>query len=311
MKYYLSIDGGGTKIDAVIFDENLKIHSQLTYNGGINARTLASEVVENNIVGCLNMVKDAAPDIKFEKIYGFFMHNQEIFARHASAIIGCGNVEALQEGVQGLLCGGLYPNGVLLLCGTGSDAFVIKDGATVDIIGGWGAVLGDEGSGYSIGKAAMNAAIAYYEQRAPYTMLYDAVINKYPAETFRKSVYGIYSSKEPVRAVASFAKDAEEAADKGDGIAISIFEDAAAALADIVITAYKKHDLPKDFPLTFTGGLLKHDIKRENPLIFGKLRAILEKHGITNLSIDIFPPVFGGVISHAYSTSRTEKDIQI
>lgn len=304
MDHFISFDGGGTKIDAIVFDENLNTVFKTTYNGGINARTLAPDVVEKNIVGCMEQIKSGINGLNIKRMYGFFMHNQLLFEKHGRDILGCGEVVVIDEGVQGILCGGIYPSGVLLLCGTGSDAFVVQNGQTVDIIGGWGALLGDDGSGYSMGKAALNAAIAYYEKRIDYTLLYDAVIKKYPAESFRKSVYGVYAGTEPVRAIADFAKDAEIAADKGDKAALQIFEDAATSLAQYVITAFNKHDLPLDTPVTFTGGILKHDISREKPLILGKIEEILSSCGITNLKTDIKPAVFGGMIYHEMSHKK-------
>ena len=298
MDFFISFDGGGTKIDAIVFDECLNTVFKTTYDGGINPRTLAADVVEKNIIGCMEQIRSGTNGLKIKRMYGFFMHNQHLFEKHGKYILGCGDIVSIDEGVQGILCGGIYPSGVLLLCGTGSDAFVVQDGSTVDIIGGWGALLGDEGSGYSIGKAALISAVAYYEKRAKHTLLYDAVIKKYPAESFRKSVYGVYAGAEPVRAIADFAKDAEIAADKGDKAALQIFDDAAAALSQYVITAFNKHNLPLDTPVTFTGGILKHDISREKPLMLDRLRKILSSHGITNLKTDIKPAVFGGMIYH-------------
>lgn len=298
MEHFISFDGGGTKIDAIVFDENSSIITKITYNGGINPRSLPADVVEKNVRGCLEQIRKSAPALNVKRMYGFFMHNESLFAALGSEILNCGEVTVVDEGVQGILCGGIYPNGVLILCGTGSDAFVVQNGKTVDIIGGWGSLLGDDGSGYSIGKDALNAAIAYYEGRGEYTQLYDAVIKKYPAESFRKSVYGVYGGSEPVRAIADFAKDAEAAADNGDRIARQIFADAALSLAQYAITAFNKHRLPQDTPVTFTGGILKHDISRSSPLIMDTLTSTLALHGISNLKTDIKPPVFGGMIYH-------------
>ena len=301
MKYFLAVDCGGTKIASVVFDETLKIHEKTEFSGGANAKTLSSEVLNSNIRNALTDVKNHLGDKKIEKMYGFFMHNESLFAKHGEEILDCGDVTEIPEGALGVLCGGIYPDGALLLCGTGGDVFVIKNGSVADIIGGWGAILGEKGSGFAIGKAAINCAIAYHEGTGPYTVLYDRVKEKFPAESFRQSVYGIYRAPETVREVAGYAIDVEKAAENGDGVALGILDTAAHDLSDMVITAYRKNLLPDDFPLTFSGGVIKHDISRTNPLMFGKICSILKEHGITNINTPLIPPVYGGMLYYAYT----------
>lgn len=301
MKYYLATDCGGTKIASVIFDETLKIHAKTEFLGGANAKTLSPDVLNANIRGALEDVKEELGGKKIEKMYGFFMHNEELFAKHGADILGCDNVTEIPEGSLGVLCGGIYPDGALLLCGTGGDVFVIKNGEVADIIGGYGAILGEKGSGFAIGKAAINAAIAYHEGRGDYTVLYDVLKEKYPAESFRQSVYGIYRAPETVRDVAGFAIDVEKAAEKGDCVALDILNTASHDLADMVITAYKKNGLSNDFPLTFSGSVIKHDISRKEPLMFTTVCSILEKHGITNINTPLVQPVYGGILYYAYT----------
>ena len=301
VKYYLAVDCGGTKIASVLFDENLKIHANMEFSGGANAKTLPYEVLCGNIKNALNDVKKSADGKQIEKIFGFFMHNEELFEKIGGEILNCADVCEIPEGALGVLCGGIYPNGALLLSGTGGDVFIIKDGKVADIIGGYGAILGEKGSGFAIGKAAINAAIAYHEGTGPYTVLYDKVKEKYPADTFRQSVYGIYRAPETVRAVASYALDVERAVENGDEVAVEILDTAAKDLADMVITAYKKNNLPDDFPLTFSGGVLKHDISREKPLMFRKILSYLEEKGIKNINIPLVKPVYGAVLYYAYT----------
>ncbi len=301
MKYYLATDCGGTKIASIIFDENLKIHAKTEFRGGSNAKTLPPEVLNENIRGALTDVKNCLGGKKIEKMYGFFMHNEALFAKHGADILDCGDVTEISEGALGVLCGGIYPDGALLLCGTGGDVFIVKDGKVNDIIGGYGAILGEKGSGFAIGKAAINASIAYHEGSGAYTPLYDTLIERFPAESFRQSVYGIYRAPETVRAVAGFAIDVEKAAEAGDTVAIEILNTAAKDLADMVITAYKKNKLPNDFPLTFSGSVIKHDIAREEPLMFGTICSILRQHGITNINTPVYKPVYGGILYYAYT----------
>ena len=63
---------------------------------------------------------------------------------------------------------GLYrPHGVAVVAGTGATAWAVRaDDGRECVYGGWGSLLGDEGSGYALGLAGLRAAIRVFEGRA-------------------------------------------------------------------------------------------------------------------------------------------------
>ncbi len=65
--------------------------------------------------------------------------------------------------------------GILLVSGTGSIAYGRGERGQVLRCGGWGMMLGDEGSGYAIGRAALRAALCSVDGRGPKTRLLEAV----------------------------------------------------------------------------------------------------------------------------------------
>ena len=66
--------------------------------------------------------------------------------------------------------------GVLLIAGTGSVAFARGPDGTFGRAGGWGPVLGDEGSGAWLGRRALNTAVASADGREPETALLNALL---------------------------------------------------------------------------------------------------------------------------------------
>lgn len=70
------------------------------------------------------------------------------------------------------------PDGILLLSGTGAVACRFESGHLVDRIDGMGWLLGDEGSGVWIGRAAVLAAAADLDRRGPATVLTTAVLTE-------------------------------------------------------------------------------------------------------------------------------------
>jgi glucosamine kinase len=73
--------------------------------------------------------------------------------------------------------------GVLLVCGTGSVAFARAPDGRVERCGGWGPVMGDEGSGAWIGRRAMSVITAAHDGREPDTALIGAVLTALEAES--------------------------------------------------------------------------------------------------------------------------------
>jgi len=73
--------------------------------------------------------------------------------------------------------------GVLLVSGTGSVAFARAPDGRIERCGGWGPVLGDEGSGAWIGRRAMSVITASSDGREPETALVGAMLTALEVES--------------------------------------------------------------------------------------------------------------------------------
>lgn len=88
-----------------------------------------------------------------------------------------------------------HNNGVIIVAGTGSIACGIgKDGREIRV-GGWGYRVGDEGSGYSIGKAAVTHILRAYDGREEPSGITSAILNKMSLGDEEELVNWIYSSQ--------------------------------------------------------------------------------------------------------------------
>lgn len=136
------------------------------------------------------------------------------------------------------------PDGVLLLAGTGAVACRFADGRLVDRIDGMGWLLGDEGSGVWIGRAAVLAAAAELDRRGPATALTAAVLTELDLST-PDAVPGpdrtggaadprqqLIQAVDPLppAALGRFAPLVTSAATTGDGVATRIVAEAVDAL---------------------------------------------------------------------------------
>ena len=287
---YIAFDGGGTKLAAAALSAHGEVLAQTVIKSGVNKRTASENQIRSAVLSALEALGRSAGEFRVLHSAGFFMHSDSIFEELTGA-----DVTELDEGTLGLLSAGIDGDGVVIISGTGADAYFVRDGKTVEIIGGYGAFLGDGGSGFAIGRDAINAAARSYEGRGEKTLLEDMLRQKYPAGTFRKSLYGIYSTEYTVGAVASFCMECEKAADQGDAAALRIFKDAAKELYSYAAAGYKKLGFDKKTPYTFAGGVIMHDISRDKPLMEPYIVSALAGDGITNYVKPNDPPICGAI----------------
>ncbi|OAH50773.1 N-acetylglucosamine kinase [Microbacterium oleivorans] len=124
--------------------------------------------------------------------------------------------------------------GVVVASGTG--VVTLGVGATTTArVDGWGWIMGDAGSGYWIGREALDAVMRAFDGRGPATTLTDVARDLWPDLT--QAYIELQSNHDRVRVVASLARDVAAAADAGDAVALDISARAAVELAHSVRTA--------------------------------------------------------------------------
>lgn len=108
-------------------------------------------------------------------------------------------------------------NGIIVIAGTGSNVFGIKNGRREKAMG-WGGLVADLGSGYSIARSALVAVYDYFDETQKLTPLSKAIIKKAGVSDLEEFV-GYILNRETKTEVASFTPCVFEAAAKGDKIA--------------------------------------------------------------------------------------------
>lgn len=146
--------------------------------------------------------------------------------------------------------------GILLIAGTGSIALGRNQG-TLERVGGWGTLLGDEGSGYAIGTAALRAAVRAYDGRGPATSLLPRIMAHLGLAQPDQLIHWCNCAAK--RDLAALAPLTLTAAEEGDPVATTIAESAAHDLVDH-LTAITRRLSPWRSPPTIalTGGLIAH-----------------------------------------------------
>jgi N-acetylmuramic acid 6-phosphate etherase len=126
--------------------------------------------------------------------------------------------------------------------------------------GGWGYLLGDEGSGYAIALAGLRAAMRAADGRGPPTDLLTALMQKLAVELPEQVVAKVYSpemTRDRLAELASVVFDFRSTDKPAEAIVTSAVDD----LAEMVVTVASQLRLePKDFTLAMAGGVLVHQL---------------------------------------------------
>jgi N-acetylglucosamine kinase-like BadF-type ATPase len=144
--------------------------------------------------------------------------------------------------------------GIALVAGTGSIAFGrSRDGRTVRS-GGWGYLLGDDGSGYAIGRAGLRHALANIDDPDSMTQM---LLDDLHASSTAEITKIIYRDCDPRAAIASVAERVISAAEVDNAAARAILDEAAGDLAALAARTAKSLGLAEEvFPLAVAGGVL-------------------------------------------------------
>jgi glucosamine kinase len=175
-------------------------------------------------------------------------------------------------------------SGVLLIAGTGSIALGRGGAGRWVRAGGWGQRVGDEGSGYAIGEAALRAVMRAHDGRGPSTTLSESVIESCAVASAEDIVGWIERASKGE--VAALVPSVAHAAAAGDAAARAILGHAVSELAGHVAAILRRAERwPDPVPLALWGGLLGAG----GPLRAATLEA-LAAHPVDVRDIDLDPP---------------------
>jgi len=143
--------------------------------------------------------------------------------------------------------------GVAVISGTGSNVFGVGPDGRTWRSGGWGHVLGDEGSGYWLGVHSIRAALRDLDASGPPTGLSDAVREYFGAPSVEAAATSVYSRPMTKGDIAAFAIETGRLADEGDAVAIGLYEEAAELLAGQIAAVVRLTGLTGEFPVGLIG----------------------------------------------------------
>jgi N-acetylglucosamine kinase-like BadF-type ATPase len=144
--------------------------------------------------------------------------------------------------------------GVALISGTGSVCWARSPDGTSIRVGGWGYLLGDEGSGYDLALRALRTVAQTADGRAAAHSLLAAVLEYCGLVQPTQLIGYIYRSELTRAAIAEISKLVLQLAEAGDTHAVALIEQAADELADMLTVAVRKLGIDAP-PVALAGGL--------------------------------------------------------
>ncbi|TBL80367.1 N-acetylglucosamine kinase [Paenibacillus thalictri] len=272
-KRYIGIDGGGTKTSCVIGDEFGHVLASCEgESSNVKSKPWdeVQQVLRSLIEKVLKLSESTADQLEgvFLGLAGSDREEEKApvirFVR--SLLPEKTAVTVHNDAVTALAAGTWGEAGIVLISGTGSIAcgFVPETGKYVRV-GGWGYLLGDEGSGFDIGRQALVAVMRGFDGRGDETALTSMVLEHFGVADPNKLITCVYGKPNVRAAIADVSKLVFTAAKQGDGIALQIVTEAAAQLAELVSTAKNAMyppgaaAAPAALPLVLSGGVLSDE----------------------------------------------------
>jgi glucosamine kinase len=147
--------------------------------------------------------------------------------------------------------------GVAVISGTGSNVFGVGPDGRGWRAGGWGHLLGDEGSGYWLGIESIKAALRDREASGPVTALSDAAPAFFGAGSVEALASSVYSKPLTKGEIAAFAAETARLAGEGDAVARALYARGAAELGVQIAAVVGQTGLTGSFPVGLIGSAFK------------------------------------------------------
>lgn len=274
--YYLGVDGGASKTAALVTDENgSPLGDGLA--GPSNHLRVGIETASRNIERAVNKALVAADVTSREIVWAYCgiagadhpAHRQEV-VDSLSIFFPRGNFTVDNDARIALTGAVGYGGGVVVIAGTGSVAFGRNEEGQETRAGGWGPILGDEGSGFGIARDALAAIVRAWDGRGKPTGMTGLLQSEWnmKAEDIPRFVYAPATHTDDI---ARFGKLAIDAAEAGDEVARAILEEGGRELGDCAVAVARRLDmLGVAFPVSYTGGAFN-----AGPLLLEPMRKVI------------------------------------
>ena len=249
MALFLGIDGGGTGCRAAVTDQAGRVLGR--GHGGPANIASDPDTARSNILAATHEAMEAAlgPADALRELpnlmagLGLAGANAAGAAGRLRLALPFARARIETDAVAAAKGALVAADGIVAAMGTGS-VYAVQQRGVIRCYGGWGLVLGDEGSGAWLGRAALSLALRAVDGFAAMTPFLQQLIDQHGGAA------GVVSFAQTARA-ADFAQIAPSILQSDDPAAVGLW---AGAVTDVAVILSRLRDTVPS-PVTFIGGL--------------------------------------------------------
>ena len=257
--HVLGIDAVGTKTVCLLANEHGHVVSEAR-GGGANLHASGEFEVEKVLHQVMETAigdRDITPAAVCLGIAGVDREDEARTVRAIMRRIGYkSRVVVVNDALIALVAGAGNAPGIVIIAGTGSIAYGRNARHEAARAGGWGHIIGDEGSGYWIGREALAAIMRAVDGRGPETRLTEGVLEHFKIADTSRLPRIVYDRELPRMSVAALGPLVQRASEEGDAVATRILERAADELVLAARSVATRLEMRGDaFDFVLAGGV--------------------------------------------------------
>lgn len=290
----IGIDGGGTHSTAVAASPEGRVVA-VVYGEGLNFHNIGVPLVRARLEDMVARLREKCGGAEVEKVCVGMSALDEAadeatLQRFAGGSLSREQLDLQSDAYIALMGFTRGEPGVIAICGTGSMLLMMDKAGNQHVSGGWGYLLRDAGSGYTLAREAVLAVIDEAEGVGPATALTADAPGYFQAQTLREVINCIYAPGFTPAQMAGFARHVLSRAQEGDQVALGVVEKNMHDLARQAARLMQSEPLAKRVGLY--GGVFEHSpLARE--CFAGELERLIP--GAQASMLDC-PPELGAVI---------------
>lgn len=224
----IGIDGGGTHSTAVAACPDGRVVA-VVYGEGLNFHNIGVPLVRSRLEDMVARLREKCGGAEVEKICVGMSALDEAadeatLQRFAQGALTREQLDLQSDAYIALMGFTRGEPGVIAICGTGSMLLMMDGAGNQHVSGGWGYLLRDAGSGYTLAREGVLAVIDEAEGVGPATVLTADAPGYFRVQTLREVINCIYAPGFTPAQMAGFARCVLRRAQEGDQVALGIVE---------------------------------------------------------------------------------------
>ncbi|MBI5215816.1 MAG: hypothetical protein HY960_08690 [Ignavibacteriae bacterium] len=294
--YVIGIDGGGTKTRAMLADLHGTILSEANgfgSNPNIIGFDRSAKIIFNLIRECCGKIKQPVNYVRnvVAGIAGIGRPaDKALLQKELLRLSDKNRIVRLESDARIALEAALpWRPGIVLIAGTGSIVYYRNDENQFARAGGWGRILGDDGSGYAIAREALRAVMSQFDGQGKPTLLTNKALDFFQIDS---PEYLVSAIRKAEGEIAPFTPKVLEAAVEHDEVSIRILESNSDDLLRLVEVVMQKESPQKKLTIATLGGLLE----KSNVYYDMVKKKIRQKFPHVYFQKPKFPSTFGALI---------------